>query len=174
MKNQKYIWEILIFLTIKETIFIYANYARVVANFISLLHGRVASLLGHMVCSVGMVTVSKDDTVVLHGAGDKKSIEERCEQIRSAVESSTSDYDKEKLQEMLAKLSGGVAVLKIGGDSDTEVGEKKDGVTDALNATKAAVEEELFQVEALLFCMHLKNWISCKQPILIRKLSCFR
>ncbi|KAF5820183.1 putative chaperonin Cpn60/TCP-1 family, groEL-like apical domain superfamily [Helianthus annuus] len=94
-----------------------------------------------MLGSCKKVTVSKDDTVVLDGAGDKKSIEERCEQIRSAVESSTSDYDKEKLQERLAKLSGGVAVLKIGGASDTEVGEKKDRVTDALNATKAAVEE---------------------------------
>ncbi|KAM0013629.1 putative chaperonin Cpn60/TCP-1 family, groEL-like apical domain superfamily [Helianthus debilis subsp. tardiflorus] len=89
-----------------------------------------------MLGSCKKVTVSKDDTVVLDGAGDKKSIEERCEQIRSAVESSTSDYDKEKLQERLAKLSGG-----IGGASDTEVGEKKDRVTDALNATKAAVEE---------------------------------
>ncbi|PIA36131.1 hypothetical protein AQUCO_03400205v1 [Aquilegia coerulea] len=87
------------------------------------------------------VTISKDDTVVLDGAGDKKDLEERCEQIRSAIESSTSDYDKEKLQERLAKLSGGVAVLKIGGASETEVGEKKDRVTDALNATKAAVEE---------------------------------
>ncbi|KAI7725431.1 hypothetical protein M8C21_020253 [Ambrosia artemisiifolia] len=94
-----------------------------------------------MLGSCKKVTVSKDDTVVLDGAGDKKSIEERCEQIRSAIESSTSDYDKEKLQERLAKLSGGVAVLKIGGASDTEVGEKKDRVTDALNATKAAVEE---------------------------------
>ncbi|KAG6433616.1 hypothetical protein SASPL_105231 [Salvia splendens] len=87
------------------------------------------------------VTISKDDTVILDGSGEKKSIEERCEQIRSAVELSTSDYDKEKLQERLAKLSGGVAVLKIGGASETEVGEKKDRVTDALNATKAAVEE---------------------------------
>ncbi|KAJ0235356.1 Chaperonin CPN60 [Hirschfeldia incana] len=87
------------------------------------------------------VTVSKDDTVILDGAGDKTAIEERCEQIRSAVELSTSDYDKEKLQERLAKLSGGVAVLKIGGASEAEVGEKKDRVTDALNATKAAVEE---------------------------------
>ncbi|GKV19479.1 hypothetical protein SLEP1_g29738 [Rubroshorea leprosula] len=87
------------------------------------------------------VTVSKDDTVILDGAGDKKSIEERCEQIRSAIELSTSDYDKEKLQERLAKLSGGVAVLKIGGASEAEVSEKKDRVTDALNATKAAVEE---------------------------------
>ncbi|KAK9931340.1 hypothetical protein M0R45_018616 [Rubus argutus] len=87
------------------------------------------------------VTVSKDDTVILDGAGDKKALEERCEQIRSAIEASTSDYDKEKLQERLAKLSGGVAVLKIGGASEAEVGEKKDRVTDALNATKAAVEE---------------------------------
>ncbi|KAL1342239.1 hypothetical protein HN51_028813 [Arachis hypogaea] len=87
------------------------------------------------------VTISKDDTVILDGAGDKKAIEERCDQIRSAIENSTSDYDKEKLQERLAKLSGGVAVLKIGGASEAEVGEKKDRVTDALNATKAAVEE---------------------------------
>ncbi|EXC24142.1 Chaperonin CPN60-2 [Morus notabilis] len=87
------------------------------------------------------VTVSKDDTVILDGAGDKKTIEERCDQLRSSIELSTSDYDKEKLQERLAKLSGGVAVLKIGGASEAEVGEKKDRVTDALNATKAAVEE---------------------------------
>ncbi|KAG2543576.1 hypothetical protein PVAP13_9NG753354 [Panicum virgatum] len=87
------------------------------------------------------VTISKDDTVILDGAGDKKAIEERAEQLRSAIEQSTSDSDKEKLQERLAKLSGGVAVLKIGGASETEVGEKKDRVTDALNATKAAIEE---------------------------------
>ncbi|KAG6593804.1 Chaperonin CPN60-2, mitochondrial [Cucurbita argyrosperma subsp. argyrosperma] len=94
-----------------------------------------------MLGSCKKITISKDDTVILDGAGDKKSIEERCEQIRSAIELSTSDYDKEKLQERLAKLSGGVAVLKIGGASEAEVGEKKDRVTDALNATKAAVEE---------------------------------
>ncbi|XP_023513641.1 chaperonin CPN60-2, mitochondrial-like [Cucurbita pepo subsp. pepo] len=87
------------------------------------------------------VTVSKDDTVVLDGAGDKKAIEEQSDQLRSLIELSTSDYDKEKLQERLAKLSGGVAVLKIGGASEAEVGERKDRVTDALNATKAAVEE---------------------------------
>ncbi|KAJ0512473.1 putative chaperonin Cpn60/TCP-1 family, groEL-like apical domain superfamily [Helianthus annuus] len=87
------------------------------------------------------VTISKDDTVILDGAGDKKAIEERCEQLRSSIELSASDYDTEKLQERLAKLSGGVAVLKIGGASEAEVGEKKDRVTDALNATKAAVEE---------------------------------
>lgn len=87
------------------------------------------------------VTVSKDDTIILDGGGDKKAIEERCEQIRDAIEASTTDYDKEKYKERLAKLSGGVAVLKIGGASEAEVGEKKDRVTDALNATKAAVEE---------------------------------
>ncbi|KAG6722135.1 hypothetical protein I3843_03G148500 [Carya illinoinensis] len=87
------------------------------------------------------VTVSKDDTIILDGAGDKKGIEERSEQLRSSIQLSTSDYDKEKLEERLAKLSGGVAVLKIGGASEAEVSEKKDRVTDALNATKAAVEE---------------------------------
>lgn len=87
------------------------------------------------------VTISKDDTIILDGGGDKKDIEERCEQIREAINASTSDYDKEKAQERLAKLSGGVAVLKIGGASEVEVGERKDRVTDALNATKAAVEE---------------------------------
>lgn len=87
------------------------------------------------------VTITKDDTIILHGAGEKPSIEARCEQIRQAMELTTSDYDREKLQERLAKLSGGVAVLKIGGASEVEVNEKKDRVTDALNATKAAVEE---------------------------------
>ncbi|CAN0897777.1 Chaperonin CPN60-2, mitochondrial [Linum grandiflorum] len=94
-----------------------------------------------MLGSCQKVTISKDDTIVLDGFGDKKAIEERCQQLRSAIELSTSDYDKEKIQERLAKLSGGVAVLKIGGASEAEVGEKKDRVTDALNATKAAVEE---------------------------------
>ncbi|KZV21279.1 chaperonin-60kD, ch60 [Dorcoceras hygrometricum] len=94
-----------------------------------------------MLGSCKKVSISKDDTVILDGAGEKKDIEERSEQIRSAIELSTSDYDKEKLQERLAKLSGGVAVLKIGGASEAEVSEKKDRVTDALNATKAAVEE---------------------------------
>ncbi|KAG5560510.1 hypothetical protein RHGRI_003729 [Rhododendron griersonianum] len=95
----------------------------------------------NMLGSCKKATTSKDDTIILDGAGDKKAIEERCEQIRAAIKSSTSDYEREKLQERLAKLSGGIAVLKIGGASETEVSEKKDRVTDALNATKAAVEE---------------------------------
>nr|KJB42387.1 hypothetical protein B456_007G151700 [Gossypium raimondii] len=112
------------------------------------------------------VTVSKDDTIILDGAGDKATIEERCDQIRSAIESSTSDYDKDKLQERLAKLSGGVAVLKIGGASEAEVGEKKDRVTDALNATKAAVV-------VLHFFMPLRNLKTWRLQTLIRR-SVFR
>ncbi|KAJ0755844.1 putative chaperonin Cpn60/TCP-1 family, groEL-like apical domain superfamily [Helianthus annuus] len=87
------------------------------------------------------VTVSLDDTIILHGGGDKKQIEERCEELRATVESSTAMFDKEKAQERLSKLSGGVAVFKVGGASEAEVGERKDRATDALNATRAAVEE---------------------------------
>jgi len=94
-----------------------------------------------MLGSAKKVTISKDDTVLLDGAGDKNLIAERCEMIREAADASTSDYDREKLQERLAKLSGGVAVLKVGGASEVEVSEKRDRITDALNATKAAVEE---------------------------------
>jgi chaperonin GroEL len=94
-----------------------------------------------MLGSAKRVTVSKDDTIILDGGGDKKDIEEQCEQIREVINTATSDYDKQKLQERLVKLSGGVAVLKIAGASEIEVNEKKDRVTDALNATKAAVEE---------------------------------
>eukprot|EP00878_Enallax_costatus_P000423 GHUV01000513.1.p1 GENE.GHUV01000513.1~~GHUV01000513.1.p1 ORF type:complete len:569 (+),score=200.80 GHUV01000513.1:158-1864(+) len=90
---------------------------------------------------VKKITVTKDDTILLHGGGHKKDIEARCEQIRQTMDTTTSDYDRDKLQERLAKLSGGVAVLKIGGASEVEVSEKKDRVEDALNATKAAVEE---------------------------------
>jgi len=77
----------------------------------------------------------------LSGGGSKEAVEERIQLIRDATEQTTSDYEKSKLQERLAKLSGGVAILKVGGASEVEVGEKKDRITDALNATKAAVEE---------------------------------
>merc|ERR1719353_806836 len=87
------------------------------------------------------VAVSRDDTLILDGAGEKADVDERCEMIRDGIARSDSDYDREKMTERLAKLSGGVAVLKIGGSSEVEVGEKKDRVVDALNATKAAVEE---------------------------------
>ena len=87
------------------------------------------------------VIVGKDDTVIIGGAGDKATIAARCNQIRNEIEAKTSDYDREKLQERLAKLSGGVAVIKVGGASETEVKERKDRVDDAVNATRAAVEE---------------------------------
>jgi chaperonin GroEL len=86
------------------------------------------------------VSVSADDTIILDGAGDKESITERCDLIQEAVKNTTSEYEKEKLQERLAKLSGGVAVIKVGGGSEVEVNEKKDRITDALCATRAAVD----------------------------------
>ena len=87
------------------------------------------------------VTITKDDTTIVHGAGKKQDIEARIGQIKQQIDDTTSDYDKEKLQERLAKLAGGVAVIKVGGSSEVEVKERKDRVDDALNATRAAVEE---------------------------------
>jgi chaperonin GroEL len=87
------------------------------------------------------VTITKDDTTIIHGAGKKADIEARIAQIKQQIDDTTSDYDKEKLQERLAKLAGGVAVIKVGGSSEIEVKERKDRVDDALNATRAAVEE---------------------------------
>ncbi len=87
------------------------------------------------------VTIDKDNTTIVNGAGDKNNIKTRVGQIKSQIESTTSDYDKEKLQERLAKLAGGVAVLYVGAASEVEMKEKKDRVDDALHATRAAVEE---------------------------------
>jgi chaperonin GroEL len=87
------------------------------------------------------VSIDKDNTTIVDGAGKRKDIEGRCSQIRAQIEETTSDYDKEKLQERLAKLAGGVAVLRVGGATEIEVKERKDRVEDAMNATRAAVEE---------------------------------
>jgi chaperonin GroEL len=87
------------------------------------------------------IRIDKESTTIVDGAGDKKDIEGRIAQIKAQVEETTSDYDREKLQERLAKLAGGVAIIRIGGSTETEVKEKKDRVDDALNATRAAVEE---------------------------------
>jgi chaperonin GroEL len=87
------------------------------------------------------VSINKDDTTIIDGAGAKKDIEARTSQIRKQIDETTSDYDREKLQERLAKLAGGVAVIKVGGATEVEVKERKDRVDDALNATRAAVEE---------------------------------
>ncbi len=87
------------------------------------------------------VTINKENTTFVDGAGDKSAIEARCSEIRGQIEESSSDYDREKLQERLAKLSGGVAVIRVGGATEVEVKERKDRVEDAMHATRAAVEE---------------------------------
>ena len=94
-----------------------------------------------MLGTADKVTVSKDNTTIVNGAGEKQNIKERCEQIKAQIAATKSDYDKEKLQERLAKLSGGVAVLYVGAASEVEMKEKKDRVDDALRATRAAIEE---------------------------------
>ena len=87
------------------------------------------------------VTITKEETTIVNGAGKKADIQGRCNQIRAQVEETSSDYDREKLQERLAKLAGGVAIIRVGGATETEVKEKRDRVEDAMNATRAAVEE---------------------------------
>ena len=87
------------------------------------------------------IAITKEETTIIEGAGKKKDIQGRCGQIRSQIDETTSDYDKEKLQERLAKLAGGVAVIRVGGSTEIEVKERKDRVDDALHATRAAVEE---------------------------------
>jgi chaperonin GroEL len=87
------------------------------------------------------VRIDKENTTIVDGAGKKTEIQARVSQIKAQIEETTSDYDKEKLQERLAKLAGGVAVIKVGGATEVEVKERKDRVDDALNATRAAVEE---------------------------------
>ena len=94
-----------------------------------------------MLGSAEKVTIDKDNTIIVNGVGDKETIQNRIGQIRAQIEKTTSDYDREKLQERLAKLAGGVAVLYIGANSEIEMKEKKDRVQDALSATRAAVEE---------------------------------
>ena len=97
----------------------------------------------HSICldSAEKISVDKDNTTIVNGAGDKETIDARVNQIKVQIENTTSDYDKEKLQERLAKLAGGVAVVYVGAASEVEMKEKKDRINDALNATRAAVEE---------------------------------
>jgi chaperonin GroEL len=101
------------------------------------LDGITVDMLG----SAKRIVVSKDDTVVVDGAGKKDDIQARCNQIRQQIEHSDSEYDREKLQERLAKLAGGVAIIRVGGATEVEVKEKKDRVEDAMHATRAAVAE---------------------------------
>jgi len=102
---------------------------------------KLESVTMDMLGSAKRVTITKDETTIIDGAGEKAEIEARVSQIRQQVEETTSDYDREKLQERVAKLAGGVAVIRVGGMTETEVKERKDRVDDALNATRAAVQE---------------------------------
>jgi chaperonin GroEL len=108
------------------------------------------------------VTITKDDTTIVDGAGKKNDIQGRIAQIKQQIEDTTSDYDKEKLQERLAKLAGGVAVIKVGGSTEVEVKEKKDRVDDALNATRAAVEEGIVPGGGVALMRTLKTLDSLK------------
>ncbi|MFT6559761.1 chaperonin GroEL [Sneathiella sp.] len=102
---------------------------------------KLESVTLDMLGTAKTVTISKEETTIVDGAGSKEDIEARCGQIRAQVEETSSDYDREKLQERLAKLAGGVALIKVGGATEVEVKERKDRVDDALHATRAAVEE---------------------------------
>ena len=113
-----------------------------------------------MLGSAKRVSITKEESTVVAGAGKKKDIDGRCNQIRAQIEETTSDYDREKLQERLAKLSGGVGVIRVGGGTEVEVKERKDRVDDALNATRAAVEEGIVPgggTALLLAARSLKN-----------------
>lgn len=102
---------------------------------------KLENVTPEMLGRVSRVRVTKDETLLVGGAGTKEAIENRCNTIRTQIDTTESDYDKEKLQERLAKLAGGVAIIKVGGATEMEVKERKDRVDDALQATKAAVEE---------------------------------
>ncbi|HKU95759.1 MAG TPA: chaperonin GroEL, partial [Vineibacter sp.] len=102
---------------------------------------KLESVTLDMLGNARRVRIDKDNTTVIDGAGKKKDIQSRVAQIKAQIEETTSDYDREKLQERLAKLAGGVAIIKVGGATETEVKERRDRVEDAMHATKAAVEE---------------------------------
>jgi chaperonin GroEL len=110
------------------------------------------------------VLIDKENTTIVNGAGAKQDIDARCTQLRNQMQDTTSDYDREKLQERLAKLSGGVAVIRIGGATETEVKERKDRVDDAINATRAAVAEGVVPGGgiALLRATKILSNVACK------------
>jgi chaperonin GroEL len=110
------------------------------------------------------VRLTKDDTTIIDGAGDKAAIEARTAQLRAQIEETTSDYDKEKLQERLAKLAGGVAVIRVGGATEIEVKERKDRVEDAMNATRAAVEEGIVAGGGVAL-LHSQKALAALKPV---------
>jgi len=102
---------------------------------------KLESVTLDMLGTAKKVRIDKDSTTIIDGAGEKANIAARCTQLRAQVEETTSDYDKEKLQERLAKLAGGVAIIRVGGSTEVEVKERRDRVDDAMHATRAAMEE---------------------------------
>jgi chaperonin GroEL len=110
------------------------------------------------------VTIDKDNTTIVEGYGDPKKIEARVKQIKAQIEETTSDYDREKLQERLAKIVGGVAVINVGAATETEMKEKKARVEDALHATKAAVEEGIVPGGGVAYLRSIKALESLKLP----------
>ena len=115
-----------------------------------------------MLGSADKVSIDKENTTIVNGKGNKNDIEDRVAQIRKQIEKTTSDYDREKLQERLAKLAGGVAVLYVGAASEVEMKEKKDRVEDALNATRAAVEEGIIPGGGVAFIRAIESLKSLK------------
>ncbi len=111
------------------------------------------------------IVVGKDNTTVIEGAGKKKDIKARCEQIRNMIEKTTSDYDREKLQERLAKLTGGVAVIQAGAATETEMKERKDLLDDALHATKAAAEEGVIPGGGTIYLRSIENVVKAKSKV---------
>merc|ERR1712088_478704 len=109
----------------------------------------------------GEVSITKDDTLFLKGKGQEHKIQERVDSIKDAIDNTSSDYEKEKMQERMARLASGVAVLKIGGSSEVEMNEKKDRVNDALCATRAAIEEGIVPGggTALLRCLNVLDTV---------------
>ena len=117
------------------------------------------------------VHIDKESTTIIDGAGEKKDIEARIAQIKAQIEETTSDYDREKLQERLAKLAGGVAVIRVGGATEVEVKEKKDRVDDALNATRAAVEEGISPGGGVALLRAIPALARSRSAIPIRRLA---
>ena len=126
-----------------------------------------------MLGSAEKVTIDKDNTIIVNGVGEKETIQNRISQIRAQIEKTTSDYDREKLQERLAKLAGGVAVLYVGANSEVEMKEKKDRVQDALSATRAAVEEGTIPgggIGYIRAIQVLRSWATTTTKPLVSKL----
>ncbi|MEW6250476.1 MAG: chaperonin GroEL [Planctomycetota bacterium] len=135
-------------------------------DFISEDRGiKLESVTLEMLGRAKRAVVTKDDTTVIEGAGKKKDIQSRAEQIRMQIEKTTSDYDREKLQERLAKLTGGVAVVKVGGATEIEVKERKDLVDDAFHATKAAAEEGVVPGGGVTFLRAIKPVLEAAKKV---------